>query len=154
MSSQHASSLTEYLSWMATHMKKGREDKPYSCFEDFVLQHGREFNRIGVVPRSQRGRMKQCYKNAAHLALTHHELTYVEGYAVSIIPVMHAWCVTKRGTVIDPTWSDGYAYYGVPFTRRYLTRCLCRNQVYGILDCPPHFPTLTEHKPEEFKAAI
>lgn len=154
MNCQSVSTITEFLQWMVTHMRAGREDKPYSCFEDFVLKHGREFTRIGKVPKRHRGRMKECYKNAAHLALMHEELTYCEGYAHSILPVMHAWCVTKRGTVIDPTWPDGTAYYGVPFKRRYLTRCLARNQVYGILDCPPDFPTLTEHKPEDFLAKL
>ncbi len=65
-----------------------------------------------------------CYANAAYTARTYreHDLVYAEGIAALsrrgvTIHLPHAWCVTRAGDAIDPTWEveDGtVAYFGVP----------------------------------------
>lgn len=85
------------------------------------------------------GIRKQCYKNAANLAISDKSLTYVEGWAFSgLIPVEHAWCVDARGNVVDTTW--GYEpdtqYLGVPVHTRYLIDYLLEKGVYGIFGTP------------------
>jgi hypothetical protein len=59
---------------------------------------------------------KACFRNAAMYALEHPGMLYVEGYATCYIPVHHAWCVSKQGTVQELTWDKkGAAYFGVSF---------------------------------------
>jgi hypothetical protein len=65
----------------------------------------------------RRRKAKQCFLNAARFE-SQYGLTYVEGFAHSIIPVHHAWCVTADGRVVDPTWHDAdetTSYLGIPF---------------------------------------
>jgi hypothetical protein len=63
-------------------------------------------------------------------------LTYVEGVAVGIIPVDHAWCVKADGTVVDPTWAGGRQkcddYFGVPFDKITLYKIMTTTKVYGV----------------------
>ena len=104
----------------------------------FVLKHGRLWRTTPLLQREfrfHRGEMKQCYRNAAMAAMSDNRLTYVEGYADSIIPIPHAWCVTARGLVVELTWEKpGAEYYGVPFKTKFLREELLRNKVYGLID--------------------
>ena len=113
----------------------------YSCIEDFILKNGRSFKPMPLPKKVKRGKMKQCFKNAADLALDssltpgHIELVYVEGYALNIIPVHHAWCVDREGNVYDNTWPDGgKEYYGVMFTTSFLADRLLKSKTYGLID--------------------
>ena len=70
-------------------------------------------------------------------------LSYVEGYAHSIIPVLHAW-VTDGKNALDPTWDNGKKYYGVIFPFWYVTKILLKRKAYGVIDCwELDFPLLT-----------
>ena len=76
----------------------------YSCFEDFVLQHGTLFTEISPdQPKwGQRNRyrprpMKACFHNAYCAAVASRgRLRYAEGYAEGgFMPVHHAWNLTE-----------------------------------------------------------
>lgn len=144
--------VAEYLKWMAAAVRSiGNDLNGYSCLEDFVLKHGRQFTRIGHMPKSYKmGRKKHCFMNAARLSIDAPSLTYVEGYAVSVIPMMHAWCVTKHGTVIDPTWDDGVDYYGVPIRKDYLLHSMSTSGVYGVIDLWKEKYPILKAKPKQF----
>jgi hypothetical protein len=82
---------------------------------DLLLQHGKWYEPAPLPQGIRRGQMKQCFYNAAMAAIDH-GLRYVEGYALSIIPVHHAWCVDDAGKVVEVTWKNvGLAYFGVEF---------------------------------------
>jgi hypothetical protein len=46
----------------------------------------------------------------------------------------HAWLIDEKGRIIDPTWEDGAAYYGVIIPRDAMWEILARTEVWGILD--------------------
>lgn len=92
----------------------------YAGMEDLLQQHG-QFWAAGKLPRGVRyGVPKHCFQNAQDLVDKHPtKYRYVEGLALGVIPVHHAWCVTPDGTVVDPTWRDGATstYFGVEIPR-------------------------------------
>lgn len=117
----------------------------YLGAEDFVLREGRQYevdysalNRYGV------GKMKHCYSNAFDL-VSHHpdlNLTYIEGFASTVIPVLHAWVVDKDGLIADVTWEmkdrkkEFYptGYYGVAFSQKQCWEVMNKSGQYGLLD--------------------
>ena len=112
----------------------------YSCMDDFVLRNGAPMLRC---PRRQWPRyMSQgdpgcCYRNAAVLALADEDLIYCEGYALGIIPLMHAWVIDAQGRVIDNTWKrPGTDYYGVAISTEYLRKQILKLETYGLIDRP------------------
>jgi hypothetical protein len=110
------------------------DDWKYRGVDDFVLRHGREMKPSSVYAGFASGQMKACYENASKLAMSNDVFTYVEGYAHSVIPVAHAWCIDDKGRVIDPTWPDAMEceYFGVAFTDIYLRRRMLESEVWGI----------------------
>lgn len=113
--------------------------KQETCLvEKFVIEHGRQWDRIETdlaAHHVEPGRIKECFRNAAILALHRERFTYVEGFACGVIPVHHAWVVTADGTVVDNTWpTPGTDYFGVPFRKSALLRELQHNRTYGLLD--------------------
>lgn len=105
----------------------------------YVAAYGQEFKAASLPDDIDRGAPKQCYKNASLLVMTHPELTYAEGYAqTSKLPgmtFMHAWAVTKDGTVVDPTWDNPEhgTYFGVKYERMPYLKSLYKNKIYGVL---------------------
>lgn len=122
---------------------------------DLVKEYGRYFE-IGPLPKEVKtGTVKQCYANAARLALQNpKKYTYVEGMAlpdIVAIPLQHAWCIDKStGKVVDPTWSKkngsttGLSYLGIPFTINYLRNTLIKTKMYGVI---PDYPRGDKHNP-------
>lgn len=107
-------------------------------FDQFLIEHGTMFTGHRLPKKYWRGPAGQCFQNAALLALDDADLTYVEGYgaieSLGSIPMHHAWCVTKRGKVIDPTWkSERCEYFGVPVPEPLLRAELLRTKHYGLL---------------------
>ena len=106
----------------------------------FMLTEGREFPVGPQTYDGPRMEAKQCYANAAHLAIWNKKLTYCEGQVMTIMPLDHAWCIDEDGVVVDPTLAtdgrvgDIHGYFGVPFRTDYLKRALTVNKVYGLLD--------------------
>ena len=115
-----------------------REGYKYSSSEDLVLKQGKFFTPEKRPENIELGSKKECFANASKLALERSDLTYVEGYAMINdrlpLPIAHAWCVDKKGRVIDNTWEKpGVSYFGVPFKTSYLAKKLSETGVYGIL---------------------
>jgi hypothetical protein len=173
-------SLAEYLRWTTDWRKKNfpRKD-PYVCFEDFVVQNGTErgpnpltddeWAYFRSCAGNSRFAIKQCYYNSQLLILRDDRegrLTYVEGYAQGVIPVLHGW-VEINGKVVDVTmrlrepmrrpkrkafrdraigdWKDeGRAYVGVPFTKEFIAkRVVDSGVVSGVIDdMPSGFPSI------------
>lgn len=124
----------------------------YVSVSDFVLQNGRPFIHSPLPSHIRTMRKKQCFANAQQLVLSDNDLIYCEGYATSSalrlgdldfisFPLLHGWCVTYDGTVIDPTWSgrrsrpEGIDYFGVAINLNYvLGSILTDNTHHPIID--------------------
>jgi hypothetical protein len=111
-----------------------------NVYSRFMLTHGRDYQIGPDTYKGRRGARKQCFMNAAKLALRNSKLTYVEGKVACYgLPIDHAWCVTDDGFVVDPTvrnGDDGHIsdYFGVPFHVSYLAAAIRENNSYGLLD--------------------
>jgi len=105
----------------------------------FVLENGQEFEPIVLPEGVSRGAPKDCFGNAFRSILRHQDLVYVEGFAMGIIPVHHAWVATPEMKAIDVTWDEHLAgaeptYFGVPFSREYVLQRACQTKIAGVLD--------------------
>ena len=110
----------------------------YRSMGEFVLRNGRNFEPAPLPPDVKRGKMKECYLNAGQLSTRNPDrFIYCEGYALGVIPVMHAWCVDLEGRVVEPTWKDGTEYFGVAIKHGYLIRMMQRTETWGVID---HLP--------------
>ena len=71
-------------------------------------------------------------------------VAYVEGMALSVIPVEHAWCVDPDDRVVDPTWEGGgSAYFGAEFSLDDLRRLRKETRHLSIVwDYPRAYPLL------------
>lgn len=155
----HASPITDLLNAELALVKQ-MDRQPIGRFfsmGEFVLAHGRDFTPSRKLPKDVRlGKLGHCFENAAKLAIDRACYTYCEGYAMGIIPVLHAWCVDDGGTVIDPTWTRGNAealgmvYFGVAFNTKYLIHHLCEHEKWGLIDAwEARWPVLSAD-PKEF----
>jgi hypothetical protein len=105
-----------------------------------VLDRGCEM-KMGRGKPPHVGSMGQCYVNAQRLAIFDpRKYRYAEGWAVlgdTPLPVLHAWCVNRRGYVVDPTWygRDKAYYYGVVIDIDYvLKRQLATGMFHAMID--------------------
>jgi hypothetical protein len=108
------------------------------CMEAFVLAHGTQWHGAPLLPNVRRGSAKNCFHNASTLAMSRpREMVYCEGYATSVIPLHHAWCILRRtGQVVDPTWDhcSTAEYIGVPFKLEYVCRSQRETGYNSLLD--------------------
>jgi hypothetical protein len=88
---------------------------PHTTPAQFLLAHGKHMTERRIT--RAKGEPLACYANAYRLAQTRKGYRYVEGFATSVIPLEHAWCIDGEGRVIDPTWDAEYKpdYFGVVF---------------------------------------
>lgn len=110
-------------------------DLKYHGFEDLVLKEGIE-GKWSALPKGVKPmKKKRCFENAFR-TVTRYGLTYVEGYAVGIIPTHHAWCIDEAGNVVDPTWhEEEYSeveYLGVAFDEDYVMDTVVETGTYGV----------------------
>lgn len=105
-------------------------------YEAFVLRYGREFIAAPRPKGIRKRRAGQCFKNAWALADRDRSYIYVEGWATGTIPQHHAWCVTRDGVAVDPTWNQEQAveYFGVPFQLIYVAKTILAFGVFGIFN--------------------
>jgi hypothetical protein len=109
----------------------------FTCIEELVFKHGCRFKPQPLPRKYKKLPYKQCFQNAVNLMLeSGKRLIYCEGYGTSVIPVLHAWCVDKKGNVIDPTWDykDSVEYFGIPFDPDFVMKSMFKSKYYGILD--------------------
>ena len=117
----------------------------YSCTEDLLLRHGRFFRPQPLPVGYSRGPIGDCYRNAQKWAGLR-GLRYVEGKALGILPVDHAWLVDEDNGVIEVTWDEpGAVYFGLCFSLaeacaalikggRFLDEPRVLNRPYGAWD--------------------
>jgi hypothetical protein len=118
-----------------THKFHGREPpKGYRhTASSFLLAYGQPYYTDEKSFEGRRRTPKQCFMNAYQLTFEK-DLTYVEGYChMGIIPIEHAWCITREGIVVDPTLPTASGYFGVPFKSNYLLGATYKKGTYGLL---------------------
>ena len=138
-----AEELIEYLIQEAKliSQRTGMARWSYACLSDLVSREGAAFPWAPKPENIAWGTVGECYRNAYHLATENQDYTYVEGYALGIIPVTHAWVVDPDGTVIDNTWREDLvegedrAYLGIPLKLSYVTKVIAEREKFGVLDC-------------------
>lgn len=126
----------------------------YSSIYEFIGKNGQAFKPRKLPTGVERGMPKECYKNALLLAVARSsELIYVEGLALGLIPVQHAWCVDYDGFVVDPTWCGGKnpklgtEYFGVKINTQYAQDAVIKNRMFGVIeDWRGGFPLLKQSK--------
>ena len=126
--------IRQYLKVTDSFMKGAGQS---GTMQGFVLKHGRNFKPQRTPDKyiDLRGEIKECFKNSAMAACLCRDLIYCEGYACGFIPVMHAWCVTLDGRLVELTWRDiGTEYFGIPFKSEFLRRKLLESKYYGLID--------------------
>jgi hypothetical protein len=94
-----------------------------------VIEHGRPFAGIKRPKGYRRRAAKQCFQNAALLAIEGRG-TYVEGYAAPLagnLIIEHAWVTVDNIHAVDVTWvnPERAAYFGVPIPSTVLLKLLC-----------------------------
>lgn len=109
-----------------------REDLKYRTYEELVLAEGRLWTPE-QVRHEKLGPVRECYSNAIHAAVTN-DWGYVEGFAASVFPVMHAWCVDEDGMAVEVTWDQpGTEYMGIVMNPTDALARMIRNKVYGVM---------------------
>jgi len=116
--------IIQELTWLRNiHLRDSKlEGWFYKGPADLLLREGKMFTNGGGVTRWERSELNTCFRNAALYAMLN-RMQYVEGYAVGIKPVHHAWCIDNAGMVREVTWDFlGPAYYGVQFKPALVTK--------------------------------
>ncbi len=116
--------LNNFLQQVADHI-----DRP--SYERYVLDNGKLFPNVEVS--QDRGKLGECYTNA-YYAAEDNDWRYVEGYATSVIPMMHAWCVDDEGVVMEVTWETaGDEYMGVVMNMTDVAKAMVTTGVWGVM---------------------
>lgn len=160
--------LLQYLNMMLEVHKRNHkaftgEDMLFLGPIDLLLQRAQFFPFRPLPANVPRMPVQQCFQNALKLATQRPELTYVEGYAISIMPVSHAWCIDRDGFVVDPTWvkNQGSVYFGLPFHTDYVWKTVGNSDSWSVLfDWMGDYPlctgkqSLEEAVPKEWLNAL
>lgn len=137
-----------------------RDGHRYASTYDLVLREGAAYEPAEYVDGwwAFTGRPRHCFRNALLLAHLHpDDLTYVEGYAAGVIPVLHAWCVTADGHVVDPTWTtgNGREYVGIAFDTDWVEAYTDVRGIYGVIDDWQHdWPLVRDGIPADARPKV
>lgn len=130
-----ASDIQGYLRTVADMQKQMRQqinpDWKFHSIEELVLAYGREYTPGPLADDLCQGEMGLCYSNAARAAMDT-GYTYVEGYGMAFFPTGHAWVTADGRTAMDPTWTEGKGYFGIPLTTSFLTSWISRTGKWGV----------------------
>lgn len=112
--------------------------------EALVRKHGRMFEGSELLDPETRGPKGECFRNALLYALQN-ELYYCEGYAISIVPMHHAWCLDADGNVVDTTWDEPErcVYAGLVMDPEQAMKIVQANGMYGLFYTKEFRPYLT-----------
>jgi len=139
--------MMDYLKTIDNFISNSQKNNfKYRSMYHFLIENGQFFRD----PKEKKFhyKKKECYYNTYKMVSENPELKYVEGFAMSIIPIEHAWAVDPKGYVVDPTWDDGSAYFGVVFPIVYVIRLMFSKGFVGpvIDNWEQKWPLLTgEH---------
>ena len=131
------SELKSYLENQVEVRKKihSHTDWKYISFEELILDCGIVMEAKALPKDIEQGLPQSCYHNCQELAFKRKDLTYLEGYALSVdipIPLPHAWLLTLDKKAIDPTWeTPGTAYLGVPLSTKWVKTLIKSRQDRG-----------------------
>lgn len=151
------SAITDFLKAELKLMRKSRcanRLNGWYSTSHFVLKNGRQFEPTLALPDGVEAKQPgMCFKNAAEMAIDSSEFIYCEGYGLSIIPVLHAWCLDEDGRVIDPTWASfpfekGREYFGIAIKTKYVIAHLLETERWGsLIDAwTTHWPMLHDDR--------
>lgn len=132
------STVIEWVSGLAmlrASMSFVGRDWKWKSVEEFVLREGRHFTQLASLQPDRR-EPKQCFKNALELSLEGGgRLFYCEGWALSNVPLEHAWCCDADGLIYDPTWdkADPADYLGIALTPITALGLVVEQNHYGVL---------------------
>ena len=152
--------IRKYVEHLAGFDHVMRDELPsgYHGLHDLVAKKGCE------MPVSKRkvpcGIMGYCYSNAQALALRDDSLRYAEGWAQHLpspLPILHAWCVDEKGSVVDPTWCTPSrqpisaprwgrrGYFGVIIDTSYMLARMIKTKLHASIldDYKGNYPLLT-----------
>ena len=115
------------------------------CYE-FFLENGAKLTEIDREASIKEGlgkEAKQCYGNCQGIALYRKDLTYYDGYCMSVIPLEHAWLVNEDGEIVDPTLGIPFRgkdmlpekadYIGLPIPRAYIQKIIFGESIWRPL---------------------
>lgn len=133
---KHERILKKLLRQIADGVEQASPTSPIYSFHRYVLLHGKSWKNQSLPPEFRRGLPKLCFAQSQSLA-KRRKLRYVEGFALSSvaqIPIHHAWCVDDHERVIDVTWKDGLAYFGIPFDLKFVEEQLRGTKGCSVID--------------------
>ncbi|MEO0835679.1 MAG: hypothetical protein AAFY16_06785 [Cyanobacteria bacterium J06642_3] len=165
--------LTNYLAQIANNISK-RPGWKYSCFEELILNRGSLFDKMNDRdPLSCTGQKGLCYYNCLQAinadafassavrrtvrtlpAFAYARYSYCEGFAVNRelnFVYYHAWLCNRLRAVVDPTWDDGSAYYGIIFDNSWVLDLMSsrshRHSFFGVIERGggSGFPSISNH---------
>ena len=123
----------------------------------FCLSHGTLRTSSPRPEGVKQGMVKECLQNAGRLALENPDgLTYCEGWAQMPahrgLTTYHAWCLDRKGNVVDPTWAhkNGHEYLGVPIKTSALRKQVFATKEWGFFSHGIYLPKGFSKNPEAF----
>ncbi len=121
------SDLTKYLE-LVDGLRTTPDNYIYHSYEGLVLNEGTTWTDARVETH---GPEKHCYENSYYAAIEN-GWQYVEGFAISMIPMGHAWCL-DGDQVVETTWATaGSEYRGIVFPADFVEQMALTTEYWGM----------------------